>query len=154
MDFETVWTIASKDLGIFRRKKSIFYATFLLPLVLSIALPGVIAYVSTRETTSTSVLVGLLGSFSFFFVILAAIIPAAISSYSIVGEKVEKSLEPLLATPATDGEILLGKSLASFIPAILAVFLGASIFMILIDAVTYGKLGYLTIRTGPKQWYF
>jgi ABC-type Na+ efflux pump permease subunit len=66
-----------------------------------------------------------------------------ISSYSIVGEKVEKSLEPLLATPATDDEILLGKSLASSIPAILAVFIGATIFMILTDAVTYGKLGYL-----------
>ena len=44
----------------------------------------------------------LLDSFSFFFVIIATIIPTAISSYSIVGEKVEKSLEPLLATPATD----------------------------------------------------
>jgi ABC-type Na+ efflux pump permease subunit len=143
MDLETVWTIARKDLRLFRRKKSIFYATILLPLIISIALPGVIAYVSTKATTSTSVLVGLLGSFSFFFVIIAAIVPTAISSYSIVGEKVEKSLEPLLATPATDDEILLGKSLASFIPAIIAVFLGASIFMILIDAVTYGKLGYL-----------
>ncbi len=143
MDLETVWTIARKDLRLFRRKKSIFYTTIIFPLIISIALPGVIAYVSTKATTSTSVLVRLLDSFSFFFVIIAAIVPTAISSYSIVGEKVEKSLEPLLATPATDDEILLGKSLASFIPAILAVFLGASIFMILIDAVTYGKLGYL-----------
>ncbi len=143
MDLETVWTIARKDLRLFRRKKSIFYTTILFPLIISIALPGVIAYVSTKATTSTVILIGLLDSFSFFFVIIAAIVPTAISSYSIVGEKVEKSLEPLLATPATDGEILLGKSLASFIPAIIAVYLGASIFMILIDAVTYGKLGYL-----------
>ena len=143
MDLETVWTIARKDLRLFRRKKSIFYTAILFPLVISIALPGVIAYVSTREATTNIVLVGLLGSFSFFFVIIAAIVPTAISSYSIVGEKVEKSLEPLLATPATDDEILLGKSLASFIPGIVAVFLGASIFMILTDAVTYGRLGYL-----------
>jgi ABC-type Na+ efflux pump permease subunit len=143
LDLETVWTIARKDLRLFRRKKSIFYTTIIFPLIISIALPGVIAYVSTKATTSTSILVGLLDSFSFFFVIIAAIVPTAISSYSIVGEKVEKSLEPLLATPATDDEILLGKSLASFIPAIIGVYLGASIFMILIDAVTYGKLGYL-----------
>jgi ABC-2 type transport system permease protein len=142
MDLEMVWTIARKDLRLFRRKKSIFYTTILFPLIISIALPGVIAYVSTKAT-STTVLVSLLDSFSFFFVIIAAIVPTAISSYSIVGEKVEKSLEPLLATPATDDEILLGKSLASFIPAIIAVYLGASIFMILIDAVTYGRLGYL-----------
>ncbi|HEY3420995.1 MAG TPA: ABC transporter permease subunit [Methanomassiliicoccales archaeon] len=143
MDLETVWTIASKDLGIFRRKKSIFYATIILPLAISIALPGVIAYIASKSSTSTIALTGLLDSFSLLFVIIAAVIPTAISSYSIVGEKVENSLEPLLATPATDDEILLGKSLASFIPAILAVFLGATIFMILTDAVTNGKLGYL-----------
>jgi ABC-2 type transport system permease protein len=142
LDFETVWTIARKDLRLFRRKKSIFYTTIIFPLIISIALSGVIAYISTKATTST-ILAGLLDSFSFFFVIIAAIVPTAISSYSIVGEKVEKSLEPLLATPATDDEILLGKSLASFIPAIIAVYLGASIFMILTDAVTFGKLGYL-----------
>ncbi len=143
MDLETVWTIARKDLRLFRRKKSIFYTAIILPLIISIVLPGVIGYLVSKASTSTIVLVGLLDSFSFLFVIIAAIIPAAISAYSIVGEKVEKSLEPLLATPATDDEILLGKSLASFIPAILAVFLGATIFMILTDAVTYGKLGYL-----------
>jgi len=143
MDLETVWTIASKDLRLFRRKKSIFYAVIIFPIIISIGLPGLIGYVATKASTSTAVLVGLLDSFSFFFAIIATIIPTVISSYSIVGEKVEKSLEPLLATPATDDEILLGKSLASSIPAILAVFLGATIFMILTDAVTYGKLGYL-----------
>ena len=33
-------------------------------------------------------------------------LPANLASYSMVGEKVERSLEPLLATPASDGEIL------------------------------------------------
>jgi ABC-2 type transport system permease protein len=148
MDLETVWTIASKDLRLFRRKKTIFYAVIIFPIIISIGLPGIIGYVASKASTSTIVLVGLLDSFSFLFVIIAAIIPTVISSYSIVGEKVEKSLEPLLATPATDDEILLGKSLASFIPAILAVFLGATIFMILTDAVTYGKLGYLYYPNG------
>jgi ABC-type Na+ efflux pump permease subunit len=60
-----------------------------------------------------------------------------------VGEKVEKSLEPLLAAPTTDGEILLGKSIAAFLPAIVATYGGAAVFMSLIDAETYGKLGCL-----------
>ena len=51
----------------------------------------------------------------FIFIILAAIIPTVIGSYSIVGEKIEK-LETLLATPTTDSEILLGKTLAAFLP--------------------------------------
>jgi ABC-2 type transport system permease protein len=143
MDLEMVWTIAAKDLKIFRRKRSVFYTVIFFPLFISIGLPGIIWYVASKPEVSADILTGLLDSFSFFFIIIATIIPTAISSYSIVGEKVEKSLEPLLATPATDDEILLGKSIASFIPAILAVYIGAAIFMILTDAVTYDKLGYL-----------
>ena len=82
-------------------------------------------------------------SFAWFFVIIPAVIPGPIASYSIVGEKVEKSLEPLLVTPTTDGEILLGKSIAAFLPAIAATYAGATIFMVGIDAVTRDRLGYL-----------
>ena len=85
----------------------------------------------------------LLDAFEFWFVIIAAIIPSPIASYSIVGEKVEKSLEPLLATPVTDGEILLGKSMASFIPTILASYAAAAIYMASVDRTLYGVVGYL-----------
>jgi ABC-type Na+ efflux pump permease subunit len=60
-----------------------------------------------------------------------------------VGEKVEKTLEPLLATPTTDGEILLGKGIASFIPPILSTWIGASIFMAATDYILHNAgLGY------------
>ena len=74
-------------------------------------------------------------SIIYIFVILATVLPSTIAAYSIVGEKVEKTLEPLLATPTTDGEILLGKSIASFIPPILSTWIGASIFMAATDYI-------------------
>ena len=83
-----------------------------------------------------------LESLTYFFVVLAAVLPASIAAYSIVGEKIEKSLEPLLATPATDGEILLGKSIAAFVPPILTLWAGASIFMVAADYLTYSELSY------------
>jgi ABC-2 type transport system permease protein len=143
LDLETVWTIARKDLRLFRRKKSIFYAVILFPLIISIGLPGIIWFVVNKPDVPVSTVEAILDSFSFFFIVIAAIIPTAISSYSIVGEKVEKSLEPLLATPATDDEILLGKSLASSLPALLAAYIGATVFMILTDALTYPSFGFL-----------
>src|SRR5438552_19041694 len=84
----------------------------------------------------------LLPAFAFFYLILAGFIPTSIASYSIVGEKVEKSLEPLLATPTTDGEILLGKGISAFLPPIAAIWGGSAVFMVLIDLVTRGTLGY------------
>lgn len=46
------------------------------------------------------------------------VVAMSMAAYSIVGEKVNRSLEPLLATPITTTELLLGKSLASVIPGI------------------------------------
>lgn len=142
MDFEIAWTIARKDLGIVRKKKSVLYATAILPLILSIALPALMWYVGQRRG-SISAIQPLLHAFPFIFVIIGGFIPAGIASYSIVGEKVEKSLEQLLSTPATDGEILVGKSLAALIPALISAYIGLSVFMVLADAVTFGQLGYL-----------
>jgi ABC-2 type transport system permease protein len=143
MDLEIVWTVTSKDLRLFTRKKSLFYAVIIFPLIISIGLPGIIWLVESKGTVPIDILADLLNSLSFFFIIIAALIPGAISSYSIVGEKVEKSLEPLLATPATDNEILLGKSIASSIPAILAVYISGAVFMTLMDILTYDNFGYL-----------
>jgi ABC-2 type transport system permease protein len=52
----------------------------------------------------------------FLFLVVPASIPVTIASYSIVGEKEAKSLEPLLATPIRTWELLLAKSLAAAIP--------------------------------------
>jgi ABC-2 type transport system permease protein len=57
-------------------------------------------------------------------------IPVNIAAYSIVGEKTTHSLEPLLATPISTGELLAGKNLASVIPAILATWVGFGIFAV------------------------
>jgi ABC-type Na+ efflux pump permease subunit len=133
-----------KDIKTFIRKRTVLYTVVLLPLMLSILFPLVVEF-SGRRTGGipASYLPTLLDSFAWFFVIIPAVIPGPIASYSIVGEKVEKSLEPLLVTPTTDGEILLGKSIAAFLPAIIATYASATIFMAGIDAVTQGKLGYL-----------
>ena len=84
-----------------------------------------------------------LNAFLFFFMIYTGALPATLASYSMVGEKVERSLEPLLATPASDGEILLGKGLAALVPPLVAMWAGMVILMALCDAATRATLGYL-----------
>ena len=144
MDLQNVWTIASKDLGIFLKKKSILYSTILFPLIAAIGLPLVVEFAGQAVGgIPATALPGVVDAFLFFFIIGAASLPVGIASYSLVGEKVEKSLEPLLSTPMTDGEILLGKSIAAFLPPLLAIYAGATIFAAFIDAITRGQLGYL-----------
>src|SRR5689334_5696626 len=116
MNLSISWIIAAKDIKEFVRKRTILYTLILLPLMLSILFPLVVEFGGRRSGgLPATALPALLDTFAFFFVIIPGIIPTPIASYSIVGEKVEKSLEPLLATPVTDGEILLGKSIAAFL---------------------------------------
>ena len=145
MNLRHSWIIATKDLKAIRRRKTILYTLVITPLALSLLFSYIVQYAVSSAAPGTNVLsfAFLLDAFQFWFAIIAAILPSPIASYSIVGEKVEKSLEPLLATPVTDGEILLGKSLAAFIPTILASYAGAAIYMASVDRTMYSVLGYL-----------
>src|SRR5690349_21858891 len=51
-------------------------------------------------------------AFSSMFLLMPMILPSIIASYSIVGEKSNRTLEPLLATPIKTWELLTGKILA------------------------------------------
>ena len=140
MRLSKAWLVASRDFKIFRHQKNILYSIIVFPVLISVLFPLILEYVGQRGLAAN--LPNLLNSFSFFIVIGAAYIPLGIASYSIVGEKVEKSLEPLLATPLTDGEILLGKAIAAVLPTLVAMYAGATVFMVGVDAVTFGELGY------------
>jgi ABC-2 type transport system permease protein len=139
------WIIASKDFAIFRKKKNIIYSVAIVPSFIAVLISAIIWYTGQRNggTRMTPVeLVILLPAFSFWYLILAGYLPTTLASYSLVGEKVEKSLEPLLATPTTDSEILLGKGFAAFVPPVAGILAGSAVFMTLMDVVTRGKLGY------------
>jgi ABC-type Na+ efflux pump permease subunit len=139
------WDVTSKDFKVFSKKKGLIFSILAFPLVISILLSFVVEFVTQSAGGSgagATELQALLPSFTFYYAIIAAILPTTIASYSLVGEKLEKSLEPLLATPMTDEEILLGKGTAAFLPPVGATLLGASIFMVSTDFLTHGTFGY------------
>lgn len=145
MNLRTSWIIARKDFAVFLRRPSILASLFIFPLGVAIGLPTILDIVIGRRHGTFESLLPLGDAFAFFFVIGAVVIANSLASYSIAGEKVEKSLEPLLATPTTDGEILLGKVLGAFLPTVGAMFLGVAVFMGYFDALSHGALGY---------WYY
>ena len=147
MDLQTAWALAAKDFKIFRRKSTVIYATVVIPLVIGVAFPVIIQVVLSRgiggRLVGGNTITSLMDAFSLWFLTGAAVIPSAIASYSLVGEKLQKSMEPLLATPMTDSEILLGKTISGLLIPVAALYAGAIIFMALMDAVTQSTLGYL-----------
>ena len=72
----------------------------------------------------------MVSEFMMMFMILPLAIPGTIAAYSIVGEKTTRSLEPLLATPITTAELLIGKCLAAVIPAVIATYGAFALFAV------------------------
>ena len=94
-------------------------------------LPAQMAAICTGGMSQADCLrVYILSQFLVLFMIIPVAIPGAIAAYSVVGEKTTHSLEPLLATPITTLELLLGKCLAAVIPAVLATYLAYGIFVL------------------------
>jgi ABC-2 type transport system permease protein len=133
-----------------RQEKMLVFTSLLLPLIFSLAPVIAIAAMRTANPTQlhglpagasidpglkalsgAALLQAVTGQeFRLLLLLLPAIIPSVISSYSIVGEKTSRTLEPVLATPVTTLQFLLGKSLAAFIPAMILTWLASLIFVV------------------------
>ncbi len=59
-------------------------------------------------------------NFMAYFLLIPAMVPMAIATQSIIGEKTARSLEPQLATPIEVSELLIGKALSAAAPAVVA----------------------------------
>lgn len=138
---DKAWVIARKEWAeIFKNRLVLFTVSF-LPLMLT-ALPLAVLYAMRgSEATAEATLADLppafaalcgdlsggecaqyffVSQFMLLFMLLPLAIPSTIASYSIVGEKTTRTLEPLLATPISTIELLAGKALAAVLPAVAA----------------------------------
>ena len=72
-----------------------------------------------------------------FFLLMPAYIPLSIATFSIIGEKQARTLEPVLATPIRTVELLAGKAIAALVPGVLAGWVTYVVFVVL-ASIVYG----------------
>ncbi len=144
-------TIIKKEWKEVFKNRMVLFSVVFLPLILTAIPLGILIGMGNDSTISAAdaempeqfnafcppSLVGgecfqvfMISQFMVMFMIVPLAIPATIAAYSIVGEKANRSLEPLLATPISTVELLVGKSLAAVIPAVLATFAAFAIFVL------------------------
>ncbi len=75
------------------------------------------------------------------FLVLPLMLACIIAAEAFVGEKERKTLEALLYTPATDGELFLGKVLAALIPAIVYTWVNFLVFTLATNLAGYPVMG-------------
>jgi len=161
MRFDRVWEIAKKDMASVRKYKYVLYGVIAMPLIFAIVIPFATIYpMLTADISSNgnmpvvvppgmdvrqTMVIWMSNMAVIMFMILPAFVPSVIASYTFVGEKINKQLEPLLATPTTDMELLIGKALGAFVPAMAVTFASFVGMMTVVDIMTFQLFGYLLL---------
>jgi len=85
------------------------------------------------------------------FLIMPLMFSSVVGADSFVGERERKTLEALLYSPATDMELFLGKVLAAVIPAISLSWLTYIVYIIVVNAASYGLFNRIWFPL-PTWW--
>lgn len=111
-----IGAIYRKDQREFRRNKQIIAAVIFLPVVL--VLPPVINVLAIPSTADGP----RFGHVLLYLLAVPVMLPAQIAAFTVVGERQQGTLEPVLGTPIQPAEFLIGKALALFAPSVAAAY--------------------------------
>jgi ABC-2 type transport system permease protein len=168
MNFKSIRTIIDKEWAEVFKNRMVLFTMIFMPLIFTV-LPLVMLYFTGQEmgdmggggtadvpaeflsacssdmTGAECMQIYLVNQFLLLFMMVPVIIPVTIAAYSIVGEKTTHSLEPLLATPISTFELLVGKSLAASLPAIFVGWVSFGLFVAALPllGVTKSVINYI-----------
>jgi ABC-type Na+ efflux pump permease subunit len=111
-----VRAVFAKELREFRRNKFVVGTMVVLPLFFIVLPIGNI--LSLKAGTSAVAIRSVVGGAGLTFFLVPLILPTVIAGYAVVGEREGGTLEPVLTTPVSGGELLMGKALAAIVPTV------------------------------------
>jgi ABC-2 type transport system permease protein len=165
MNIHKAWLVFKKDWMEIKRNWQVLLPIIIVPIIFSVVLPAIIRGISSVPENNSSgdfqtlisilpmdvqtqiahftptqivIYIMVLYFFAPFFLIIPIMASSVIGSDSFAGERERKTIEALLATPISDSELLMGKILVSFIPAMLITFASFGIYTAVVDTMTYG----------------
>jgi len=84
------------------------------------------------------------------FILMPVALASTSAAFSIVGEKTQRTLEPILATPITDRQFLVAKLLACTGPTVVVTLVVAIVATVLVDVLTAQR--YHTLLLPDRFW--
>lgn len=133
MSAQCVRAVVRKEVREFRRNRFVIVTMGLLPLIF-LTTPMLTIF-RIPESASGPQVRAAVGVISLLMLIVPITLPPVIAAYSVVGERDQGTLEPVLTTPVQPSELLLGKATAAFIPS---VGLAYGIYLVVLIAVRLG----------------
>jgi ABC-type Na+ efflux pump permease subunit len=125
------WTrvaaILVKELRDYRHNRFVIGTMALLPVIF-IAAP-IVQLLTAPASAASSKLDARVGISLLYMLLIPAIVPSTLSAYSVVGEREQGTLEPILITPIHREEFLVGKALAALLPTLVVAYTIFGIFL-------------------------
>ncbi len=128
-----VRAVVRKEFREYRRNKFIIYTMVTLPVIFLIV--PLTSIFNLPATTPLAGIKGAVGSVLLLMLVMPDVLPATIAAYSVIGERDQGTLEPLLTTPIRRDEFILGKAIASIVPAVLMSYL---VFIVVMTSLRLG----------------
>jgi ABC-2 type transport system permease protein len=125
-----VGALLRKELRDYRHNRFVIGTMAFLPL-LYVILPT-IQLLTINASASSATLDAHIGLTMLYMLMIPAMVPSVLAAYSVVGEREQGTLEPVLITPIRREEFLVAKALAVLVPtlaiayAVFGVFLGVA----------------------------
>lgn len=127
MSATRVSAVTRKELAEFRRNRLIIITASVLPVIFLVE--PTVGILTIKASASSATLDKRVELSLFLPLLIPVLLPAVLSAYSVVGEREQGTLEPVLTTPISRAELLLGKAAAIFMPAIAVAYLIFGIFV-------------------------
>ena len=120
-----VGAILRKELRDYRRNRFVIGTMAAVP-VLFITLPTIQLIAANATGKDLSVRIGLS---LLYMLVIPVTMPSVVCAYSVVGEREQGTLEPVLTTPIRREEFLIAKALAAFVPTLVIAYAVFGIFL-------------------------
>ena len=172
MNTRAIVAIVRKDLKVALQNKGVMLPIVILPLILFVIVPWIMAYASSlTEVSGTSLSnldemlarmpSGLLNELSRYtqkqqlivfslvymlapmFLIMPLMVSSVLAADSFAGEKERKTLEALLYTPTTDRELFTAKLLGAWTTAVAVALLSFVLYAVMVNAASWQSIGHI-----------
>jgi ABC-type Na+ efflux pump permease subunit len=118
---DRVGAVMRKEVREFRRNRFVVGTMAVLPLVFLVT--PLVTLFRIPDSASGAAVRSAVGTLSLLMLIVPIVIPPVIAAYSVVGERDQGTLEPVLTAPVRASELLLGKAAAAFVPSVTIAYL-------------------------------
>jgi ABC-type transport system involved in multi-copper enzyme maturation permease subunit len=81
-----------------------------------------------------------------YMLAIPALVPSFVAAYSVVGERQQGTLEPVMTTPIRREELLLGKALAALLPSIAVAYVVYGLFLACVEFLALPAVASALIR--------